>query len=329
MTTPTLLETPISSENHKIIFPHIAMPNNKEKCLVEPTLVTPEMAAKWILAYGYPKQRKLRVMQVNRLVSEIRRNAFLGFTDITFTQVAGAGDWQQTDGQHRLHAIANSGIAQWLVVKWRDAIDENERANIYGRTDRGLPRSTRDNLIAHELYNELGFTKTQVSSLQAAVRVLAGGFTRNLSLYTIADDLLMDGMRDLKQEAAMFFSAIAGGDSALTSRLSSSPPMAVALMTFRYQPVLAANYWKRIAANSGLNLGEPEHSTVRLLTKYTVQKLGVPKYGRSIASAWNALIDGRRIVLLPANASKPIRLLGTPYTGQEDRFYLPPTSKEG
>ena len=240
--------------------------------------------------------------------------------------MAGRRDWQQTDGQHRLHAIVASGIPQWLVVKWRDAETEAERADIYGTTDRGLPRSTRDNLIAHELYNDIGLTKTQVSALQAAVRVLAGGFTRTSSLYTIADDLLMEGMRDFKEEAARFFAAIAGGDSGITARLTSSPPLAVGLITFRYQPDVAEDFWGRIAANSGLHLGEPEHSAVRLLTKHTVQKLGVPKYGRSMASAWNARVEGRNIVTLPANAAKPIRLLGTQYNGREDRFYLPPTA---
>lgn len=297
-------------------------------CRVETMFVHPEMAADWLNRFSYGKQRKVRSQQVDRLTDAMNRGIFLGCTDISFTQVAFGGDWKQTDGQHRLHAIVKSGKPQWLVVKWYDAEVENERANIYGGTDRGLPRSTRDNLIAHELYSDIGLTKTQVSYLQAGVRVLAGGFTRTASMYSIADDLLMEGMRRYKGEASQFFRAIAGGDSGLTSRLCSSPTLAVALLTFRYQPDLAEDFWSRIAANSGLRLGEPEHSAVRLLTKYTVKMLGVPKYSRSIGAAWNARVEGRSIVTLPSNPAKPIRLLGTSYSGRENRFYLPDTELE-
>ena len=298
-------------------------------CRVEQTLATPELASDWLKRYVYPKQRQIRQRQVKRLAEAQLRGTFKSFTDIELTQVAGKGDWQLTDGQHRLHSIILSGKSQWLIVKWRDVDTEAERADVYGRTDRGLPRTTRDNLIAHELYNDMGLTKTQVSALQAAVRVLASGFVQHSSLYyAMSDELLMDGMRDFQTEAARFFEAIAGGDSSLTGRLSSSPSLAVALMTFRHQPEIADAFWKRIAANSGLIMGEPEHCVVRLLVKHTIKTLGVPKYGRSIASAWNAHMDGRQIALLAANAAKPIRLVGTPYTGRENRFYMPPAHEE-
>ena len=74
------------------------------------TLVTPTMAEDMLK--DNTENRTLRPKHVDRLVKDMREDRFL----TTHQGIAFDERGKLIDGQHRLHAIRNSRIAQWVLV---------------------------------------------------------------------------------------------------------------------------------------------------------------------------------------------------------------------
>lgn len=77
---------------------------------LNPILVTPAMASRWLLRNG--RNRKLNRQYVAKLVADYRN----GDAHITHQAVAFFEDGSLADGQHRLTAIVESGVAVHLIV---------------------------------------------------------------------------------------------------------------------------------------------------------------------------------------------------------------------
>ena len=92
--------------------------------------VTPDKAKKW-LAKNHPHNRSVSWNRVEAFVNDM----VAGNWRLTHQGIAFDGDGYLIDGQHRLHAVVNSGKAIEMAVV------TNETAGFHDPIDRGAPRS--------------------------------------------------------------------------------------------------------------------------------------------------------------------------------------------
>lgn len=99
-------------------------------------LITPEVAAEY-LANNYENNRPVRKNYVKKLAQSMLDGEFVSMNGQTI--VLGSDDGKLYDGQHRLMAIVQSGIAQEMLVTRVDG-----GADTYLTLDAGTPRRASD-----------------------------------------------------------------------------------------------------------------------------------------------------------------------------------------
>jgi len=286
-------------------------------------LITPQMAEEILATTGYEKQRRKRESHVNFLAGLMTRGQFLDNTRIDFAIFKGRKF--QTDGQHRLHAVIKSGVAQSFLVVEREVDSMKEVAEIYFKTDRGRARSTRDTFTVFDLDQQLQLNKWQQDALASAIKVLMVGFDRETATtgVRIADEIILDAIHDWAEAARQYFSTVEGGDGAFGRRFYASPVLAVALVTFKFSPTKAKEFWSKIAQNDGLRKHSPEHAAATYLLTTRVQDVGVATYARKLASCWNAYLEGRTLSRVYGDKTRPIEIKGgsSPWRGHKTVKY--------
>lgn len=102
---------------------------------------------------------------------------------------------------------------------------------------------------------------------------------------------------------------------ALEARVRDIYPMfTLALLTFKYQPEKAAEFWYRVWRQDGTMLDSPEREMSQFVTKMRLIDVPEDYYVRRMGEYWNAWWQGRaagRVI----DHDKPARFDGTPYTG--------------
>ncbi len=285
-----------------------------------PMLVTPELAMTWLTMTPYQGQRAVRQHRVAELAQEMIQGRFR----LSTIDIRRVGDGDSTkryliNGQHRLRAIVESGVAQMMVVVESEADSMDDVAADYATVDRPLVRSYLDAMTAYGLGDELGLTKTQVSKLQSAAQTIACGFmagTRSEYMRSPIDRV--EFVRDWARPAMHAFATIGEAKWPRIKRLYTAPVFAVVLVTFRYRPDAAEAFWGRIAEHNGLVHGDPAFTFSEHLVAATVISANYPKLQRGTALAWNAAAEGRELRLIRVlDQTAPIRIAGTPYDGRQ------------
>lgn len=303
--------------------PEVTEPESEARIAAEPVLVTPEIALAWLTEMPYRGQRAVRQHRVDELAEEMRQNRFrLSTIDIRRVGPKGSGQRYLINGQHRLLAIVESGVAQTMVVIESEADSLDDVAADYATVDRPLVRSYLDAMTAYGLGDELGLTKTQVSKVQAAAQTIACGFmagTRSEYMRSPIDRVAF--VRAWARPALHAFATIGEAKWPRIKRLYTAPVFAVVLVTFRYCPEAAEAFWGRIAEHNGLLHGDPAFTFSEHLVAATVVSANYPRLQRATALAWNAATEGRELRLIRVlDQTAPIRIAGTPYDG---RRHLP------
>ena len=122
-------------------------PELEARIAAEPILVTPEMALAWLTEMPYRGQRAVRQHRVDELAEEMRQGRFrLSTIDIRRVGPKGSGQRYLINGQHRLLAIVESGIAQMMVVIESDGRQPGRRRRRlrHGRPPAGAELPGRD-----------------------------------------------------------------------------------------------------------------------------------------------------------------------------------------
>jgi len=280
--------------------------------------ITPATAGRWVEQFRYPPQRALRSSQVRKLIRAIQ----LGEFESTTVMFARLGDrLYLVDGQHRLHAIRDSGQTVVLNVLCKLVDSEEDLAHLYASLDCPVTRTFMDGYAAFGLQAELGFTqRAHVGMLSAAVVYIINGFRAG-----VGDDAGVRGvrlhlMREWAPEARDAFALLAGDPDA--RRNGSAGILSVMLVTLRYQPDRATDFWRRVIHGVELTQSMPEFALRRWLHDHPAGGPNRPPlYSRAVAAAWNAHYEGRMLTkVYPGDTSGPIVIKGTPYNGK----YLAP-----
>ena len=297
-------------------------------------LITPECADEILRECRYPKQRALRDDRVLYLAEELVAERWEP-TVITLCPCAETGLTYLVDGQHRLSAIplAKKPAPLNFVLEPKRTLAEVDAA--YRVMDAHAKRTLQDRLRASDLPDKLGLNDWELRQLGMAIPPLADGFVTNHP-YSMShnpmvrhDELRMQLMREWAGDARLFFDCLRGATHGDRNRFRNGTMIAFAILTMRYQPVKAQEFWTAIALNDGLLRGTPQWYFRNQIMEQGRKNHHSAEMARRMASCWNAYMTGKTInSTVVKNLAANINILGTPYSYHKQIRLYPPKAEE-
>jgi hypothetical protein len=292
--------------------------------------VGPEQAAELLRVYPYDKQRPFKRATVLYYADLMRRGEFIAGSDIDIafgSDEDGERRGHLLNGRHRLLAIIESGqTIVFLIKEWATA-DATERAKIYGSIDNGYGRNTGDYARALGLEDELGICLSDTTHLAGAVGFMQNGF-KKLGKYSVTPDQRMDAIREYGEIGKSYFRAIEGASKILGHTLRRIASISVGLATLQdatkvYGEAKVIEFWRGVALDDGLKVGDPRKVVVRHLTESSMKVSNTSAYktpeysARYIANCFNAWARGEKLTkTYVADPLCPMSLLGTRHKGK-------------
>lgn len=243
--------------NGKIVTPstlRIMRQRRKEQDYV---VIDAVEAQRWLDEYKYPKQRPLIRSYVRDLADAMRRGAFDAEEQL---QIAVLGDqWFLVDGQNRLAAVVECGIAFEFSVQWTIAQTMYEVDVLYSRLDQGKGRTANQRISALVSRPE-DMPASEFQHVAPAVNFIMGSYRGDSKQQT---DLAGPMVELYLPTAQQYFDVIAGASSSLAQRLRRRSSMALGLLTMRYVGVgdtpedkknraRMIEFWKGVALDDGV-----------------------------------------------------------------------------
>jgi len=225
--------------------------------------ITPGKAENWLNSV-YENQRPLRMYHVNFLANEMTRGRFSPTVTIFFCIFNGKS--HLVNGQHTLSAIKESGVSQSLVVARKSVATNQELSEMYFRYDINKKRTLQDAIISLDLPKIYNTTNTAVERTCRATTWIYYGF---ISKYDFPakyrDNLSHQDRIDLAlpwmdYSDRIMNNTIAPCESISRNNIAKSSILSVALITMKYRPEDAMKFWKQVAQNDGLKIGDPRRT---------------------------------------------------------------------
>lgn len=303
------------------VAPPVANPGPTADLWTEVIEFTPDLAVQRLEQWQFDEQRVLKEWHIEELVWALKNKTFKSGAIEVYHW---GGREFLTDGQYRLTAIGRSGIPAILAVLHIAAHSYEEVKAAYYRTDANLPRTLTEALPLADMHQETGLGDAQAKAVVRASQFVHRGFL-NKAVADLPDrnvDVRLRSLRRWSQEAQSYFKAIADSHEFVRAPLLMVGPMAVGLVTFRYEAQVAETFWRRTALNEGLCRGEAEYEAVRVLGKVKEDKPSPARLARLMASCWNARLGETEIQVAKCwDEKKPILIAGTPYDGKARLVY--------
>ncbi len=294
-----------------------------------PLLVSPK-TAKELLADTYAHQRPVRPHHVAYLRTLMRLGQFRAPTEIHFAQLG--KQRYLVNGQHTLTALSQSQQPQWLTLCTLTVDTMDEVHALYRTFDRLLQRNWRDMYRAATPEAEPGLLPKQIHLLGSALALVALGGADFLPGESYYDAPLHQAvgiphvrlglMASWQGEMVNLCAGLHGQKSHLTL-LQRAAVLAVALITYRWQPDKAHLFWPAVARDNGLTEGMPEKALLRWLQETPARVMKAHLYMRYVAGCWNAFYDKRELRQVRARSlQQPLFVMGTPHDGAHHYIYL-------
>jgi hypothetical protein len=286
-----------------------------ENITCELKTVTPEMALKLLANCPYEHQRKLRPRLVARYARDMQAGNWNPGSVLELVECK--DDLYLVNGQHRLHAVVESGKEQCFVMKMERVATPKEVAHRYYTIDTGGARSFSELVNATEIREKTGLSSHQLNAVKAAARFILGGFDKSDEEYSktvLSPDESLVLVNYWTETALEYYDTISGRNGPLLKRMRNAGVVGVALVTFKYQCTHARKFWAAVASNDGLKPGQPEHALVSFLYEKSFYKLGGNLYARYVANCWSAYFENREIKKLAVrDANNNINIEGSPF----------------
>jgi hypothetical protein len=283
---------------------------NFEHAFIE---ITPELAEQW-LANPFEHQRGLRDHHVFLLAQEMEAGTFIPHSAIVFAELEGKS--YLIDGQHRLKAISLYSRPVKMPVMRRAARSMKQIQEWYSSIDQGLRRTAHDAIRAQGLSGELGINDTYASRLSGAVRLIASGFLdmtagtgkdKNVRVRGARSNAFVSELlRRWAPEARAYFELVHGGESTNMHLFQRAPVIACGLLTIRYAPEKAQEFWSGMAQDDGLRAHDPRKRFLNWLRNG--KRMGPGKAARGFAVAWRAFLEDKELQLIRFEPSKPLEI---------------------
>lgn len=276
--------------------------------------ITPEMAEQW-LANQFGGQRNLREHHVIQLAGEMERGTFVPHNAVTFAVIN--GEKYLIDGQHRLSAIALHGEAVSMPILEIPAKSMSEVRQLYGNIDQGLKRSATDAIRAMGLSDEFGLAERRVQRMSGALRVIATRFTdttaggsrseaKRKRAVTRSNAVNTKLLRAWQSEIHHYYGLVDGGEPSNIALFDRAAVLACALLTIRYAPQYADDFWREAAHEDGLGKHDPRKRFIVQLRE--ARKLKSGEIARLFALAWKHYLNDNEIKFLRVKTSTPLEI---------------------
>lgn len=247
-----------------------------DKCRVQKISISPT-SANQILEYNkLSLQRPINTKKVTDLAREMEAKRFEPWTQVIVGHIG--RDIYLIDGQHRLSAIAQSGLAQDMIVVHRQFNTYDEIAQTYRHVDIPLVRKPSDFL---RIRGTSQLTATQQNALSAAVRCIKA-FAREVPAHYSNSKLPVDELIALvdkwEAQALQYFSVVRSQEHCrVHGRLDGAPVLSVALITYFIDPVRANKFWTSVVTGEG-NIDSPTRVYREFLLAHPILHSGSAQY---------------------------------------------------
>jgi hypothetical protein len=285
------------------------------KMTCEAELVTPQRAAEILKAGDYKWQRDLNRSHVEELAQAITR---LEWEPTAIKLYECDGRQFLVDGQHRLNAIVEAGMAAPLIIIRQQTDNLNDVANAYRRIDIGFKRPPAVCLAGSGVHEDTGMGKTDLPKVIAALKVLMDGFMSHRGVggrwkYRNTD-LLTRGVYLWQNEANQYLRITDKATAHQRRLMLSAVVFAFAMVTLRDQNERAARFWEKVATKSGLGERTGEWHAVNVLVSEQLDKKA--RVARLLAACWNTAWKDETRIMVRASEDQFIKILGTVYNGR-------------
>jgi hypothetical protein len=277
-------------------------------------LVTPEIAEAW-LQKQFGGQRNMRDHHVILLAGEMERGTFVPHNAITFAVVG--EDRYLIDGQHRLNAVIKYGKPVPMPILDIPANSKDEVRRLYGNIDQGLRRSATDAIRAMGLADEFGLAERRVQRMSGALRAVATRFTditaggsraesRKQRILTRSNAVNTTLLRAWKDEIHRYYEIVEGGEPSVVAMFERAAVLGCALLTIRYAPVEAEDFWSEAARDDGLSANDPRKRFIVWLREEKKPKSS--EIARAFAVCWRNYLRGSELKLIRINTRTLLEL---------------------
>lgn len=267
-------------------------------------IVSPDDARAMRDTMHFPRQRKIRIENVQRLSDEMMAGRFILGIQV-YIGVLPNGTQYILNANHTLESICVYGKPLPMTVTRKAVADMDEASRIYAVFDIQRARSWSDSAKALDIDLD--------GKLLSAIAAIEEGFCRHPGQSNHASRLGRFSTADEYREMAQMFAAATKG-LPKAKFLRRAPVMAVVLEALRYQPSAASEFLSKIANDDGLAQGSPEKALLRWLENNKGgSAISRREAANATALAWNAFfLEETRTVIKP-NAMASFYLLGTPW----------------
>lgn len=287
--------------------------------------VTPEIAQAF-LACNFDKQRRVDYQSVHSLARAMKSGQF---TTNTIKFAILNSQRVMTNGQHTLLAVIESGSTVLLPVADFVVDSQDDIAKLYFHEDTQRRRNFGDSIRALALPESLKVSPTDIKRCASALKWIKGSFgVVRQTMNSISYDDFHEWVPLWINEAKLISAAISPCENDIRNMITAQSLYSVALITARYRPDMAVEFWKQVAQDDKLERYDPR-KTIRnwcianraiASNDYRISGYVV---SRAAILAWNAWIDGRTLRYINVKEKAGIvSIYGTPYNGRQSADFL-------
>lgn len=276
--------------------------------------VTPGQAKTWLDFCKYDNQRKLRQYWVDFLADQMTKGKFeSSATQIQFCFCVEDSNTYLVNGQHTLNAIVQSGvILDGLVITRTITNTKKEVDEFYTVIDKQSKRTIVDAFRALDVENVWGITRECARHISSAAVLIETEFIDNhsRSLHNaknsrrrqFSDSEIVYLGNQWIEDYKKFNEAITPCDNDIRVKLHQTNVLALVLITFRCKPIEAKEFWRQVAQDDGLKVGDPRKTLNKWLMnhgsrarKANIEVVHPEAFPRVVAKCWSKWMKGEEV----------------------------------
>lgn len=285
-------------------------------------LIAPGIARRIIDEANFPTQRRITADRLYDIKRSIEDGTWNPNHVLHFVLLDDGTLWL-VNGQTRLTAIAECGGPLRVGIVIQRVPDEHAARVVYTQFDKQAGvRTTQQLLSAAGVAEEHGLPRQLVTFMFSAV----GFINNNMSVPTgsqsheqaVAARNTANKIAWIGQwvaEAKAYYADLADCLPVYRRALLRGGTMAVALLTYRYQPGKAHDFWRGVAEGVNLRKNDPRltlgQDIINRNNAVGMKNISV----QQAALAWNAFFQGRDLKIIKCTEDWRLVIAGTPVKG--------------
>lgn len=288
--------------------------------------VDPALAKRILTTKLWDKQRPVRKRTVVNYAGQMTKGYWEPMSVIRFV-VVGENEYL-VDGQHRLAAVVESKTTQEFVVIKQEVTDFDEVGRIYSSLDRGLSRTSYDQLHALDVDTLYGWNQTETNMISSGIAFIKCEFNKPKGDPKLSGPELEDAIREYAEAAQKCVDLFkSGANKMIREGIRRRATSSVILITLTQSKKVYGDkvdeFWEAVAGDIAMESGDPRKMVIAHF--YTARMHGgaanngsVSSYyaSRYIANCFNAFVDDRKLTKPRVFPDKPINIYGSEFRGK-------------